>query len=224
MDQIGGKNDGRLERLLSSAVNAPAADEVVLAMWQALQQCSDTAEARNKPEVFGALFHLAPRVSAEERLAMRRDFLEYFRNTPLPINQWPNEAMSYTRKAPYRQRVGLGEGIPWEHDPLSAALSWSSDVGTQTDLTPEYGVAETSTGVFSYLAQAMVSFYDEGLAGMWLLQYPLNQPVPITAWKRQPLQPPFEPTPWQQARELHLRRPDLHFPDHAWPRPGRKDS
>jgi hypothetical protein len=191
----------------------------VAAIWRELLKLAETSESDHKPRIHGALFHLAPLVSANERLAMRRDFLEYFRKTPLPIDKWPDKVMNDIRQSWYFHPKG--EGIPWEDDSLSAALSWSSDVGRQIDLTPENGVAEKFTGVFSYLAQAMVSYTDEGIPGIWLNHNPVNEPLPKFVWKRQPLHLPFEPTPWQQARDLHLRRPDLRFPDPAWARPGR---
>jgi hypothetical protein len=219
---LGREYDDRLQDLLSSAMKSPPAGEVVAAMWQELMKLAETAEPGLKPRIYGALFHLSPLVAANERLAMRRDFLEYFRKTPLPVDQWPDKVMNDIRQSWYYRPKG--EGIPWEDDALSAALSWSSDVGRQIDFTPEHGVAETFTGVFSYLAQAMVSYDDEGLGGIWLNHNPLHEPLPREVWKRQPLHLPFEPTPWQRARDLHLRRPGLRFPDHAWIRPGRSRS
>lgn len=219
---VGRDYGDRLQGLLSSAAKSLPAGDVVAAMWQELLKLAETSEPDQKPRIYGALFHLAPLVSASERLAMRREFLEYFRKTPLPIDRWPDKAMHDIRQARYFRPKG--EGIPWEDDALSAALSWSSDVGRQIDFTPEYGAAEKFTGVFSYLAQAMVSYADEGLGGIWLNHNPVHEPLPRTVWKRQPLHLPFEPTPWQQARDLHLRRPDLRFPDRAWVRPGRSRS
>jgi hypothetical protein len=216
LDLIGLADDERLRSLLSSAVKSLPAYDGVLAMWQELRKLSDPAAYGNKPQIYGALFQLAPRVPVKEQLAMRRGFLEYFRKTPIPTNQWPDKVMYDIRQ--HRYFLHDSESIPWEDDSLSAALSWSSDVGRQVDQIPEDGVAENSTGVFSYLAQAMISYDYDGHARVWMN----HEPVPQTVWKRQPLHPPFAPTPWQQARDLHLRRPDLRFPDPAWARPGRR--
>jgi hypothetical protein len=219
---VGRDYGDRLQGLLSSAAKSPPAGDVVGAMWQELLKLAETSKPDLKPQIYGALIHLSPLVSANARLAMRQDFLEYFRKTPLPIDKWPDKAIHDIRQARYFRPKG--EGIPWENDALSAALSWSSDIGRQIDFTPEYGFAEKFTGVFSYLAQAMVSYADEGLGGIWLNHNPVHEPLPRTVWKRQPLHLPFEPTPWQQARDLHLRCPDLRFPDRAWVRPGRSRS
>jgi hypothetical protein len=215
------KDDSRLRGLLSSAVKNPPPDDVVLAMWQVLRKLATTADSVDKPRVHASLFRLAPLVPVAERLAMRSDFLEYFRATPLPSNKWPDFAMVDVWQ--WRSHYGAGEAVPWEEDSLSAALSWSSDIYEQTDLTPENGVAEQSRGVFSYLAQAKVSYSYEVFTGTWMNQDPINEPVSKSVWKRSPLKTPLEPTPWQQARNLHLKRPDLKFPDHAWPRPGRSN-
>jgi len=213
----GSKNDNRLQSLLSSAAKLPPACDVVQAMWQELRERAKVAtEPALRPKIYSALFHLAPLLPAKERLAMRSDFLEYFRKTPLPTNAWPDNVMDDI--GVYHMFYQYGERIPWENDSLSAALSWSSDICTQTSMFPENGIETKSTGVFSYLTQAMVSYDIDGFSNTW----PTNKPIPGRVWKRLPLQPPFEATPWQQARDLHLRRPDLRFPDHAWARPGRK--
>lgn len=213
--------DSRLRGLLSSAVKNPPPDDVVLAMWQVLRKLATTADSVDKPRVHASLFRLAPLAPVAERLAMRSDFLKYFRATPLPSNKWPDQTMDDVWL--WRRYYPIGEAIPWEEDSLSAALSWSSDIYEQTDLTPENGVAEQSRGVFSYLAQAKVSYSYEVFSGTWMNQDPINEPVSKSVWKRSPLKTPLEPTPWQQARDLHLKRPDLKFPDHAWPRPGRSN-
>lgn len=43
----------------------------------------------------------------------------------------------------------------------------------------------------------------------------LDVPVPARFRRESPPAPPYIATPWQRARELHLRRPDLEFPDRA---------
>ena len=144
LDLIGLADDERLQGLLSSAVKSPPSDDGVLAMWQELRKLCDPAASREQTANLRCLVSTRPSGSVKERLAMRRDFLEYFRKTPIPINQWPDKVMDDIRQRRYFHHDS--EGIPWEDDSLSAALSWSSDVGRQIDRTPEDGVAEKSTG------------------------------------------------------------------------------
>lgn len=132
---------------------------------------------------------------------------------------WPTWAMEPIET---KRSVRGGEAIPWEDDALSAALSWSSEVRREGYRYPGPGVAERSAGVFSYLAQAFVSDEEAGIAPMFLDDYGIDKPIPLPCWARRPLELPVEPTPWQRARALHLRRPDLSWPDHAWYRPGRE--
>jgi hypothetical protein len=209
----------QLSDLLSSAMAKPAPAPVLNAMWHALREQTQDAPKEHKVVAFGALFSLSPQVPREERLAMREDFRRFFEACPVPLIEWPTKAMK-----PRGEGLSLrpGDGIPWEADRLSAALSWASEIKRETDPFPADGVAESSNGVFSYVAQAFVSYAYEPWLGAQLDPYDLKQPTPLSKWKRQPLQLPLEPTPWQRARALHREHPELPWPDRMGFRPRQK--
>ena len=144
---------------------------------------------------------------------MREDFRRFFETCP--TSEWPTAAMEPPGSP------SSGDGIPWEADRLSATLSWASEIKRETYPFPGAGVAEASNGVFSYLAQAFVSYMDEGIPGIFAYPYEIRQPAPLAKWKRQPLQLPLEPTPWQRARALHREHPELPWPERMGDRPRR---
>jgi hypothetical protein len=208
----------RLQSLLSSVVSGPPPAPVVGAMWNALREETRRSEKSRNLIAFGCLFRLAPLIERREGLAMRQDFLRFFASCPIPLGNWPPERMQ--RISLGRHSYRGGEGIPWEEDRLSAVLSWASDIKRETYPFPPYGVPETYTGVFSYLAQAYVSYADEGIPGFFWNPYQIDRSTSLAEWKRQPLRLPLDMTPWQRARSLHRKHPGLPWPDRAWYRPG----
>ena len=182
-----------------------------------LRQRSNSGEQGARLEAFGAMFRISPLMSREQRIEMRKEFLRYFASTPISQGEWPVNPM---REIITGHSFGTDEGIPWEDDGLSAALSWSSKIKAETKFTYGYGESVTRSGVFSYITQAFAPFhrYPD-----WLSTVPplptIREPTVLRKWRRDPLRLPLEATPWQNARALHLRRPDLKWPDRAWYRP-----
>ncbi len=115
-------------------------------------------------------------------------------------------------EAALRNRAGL---IVWNEDALSAEQGWASHICGELSFQQVYNSDPpkviTPTSTFQYLLHAReVAYWAWGIN-----YYIIDSVVPNSARLAEPPELPFEPTPWQQARELHLRRPDLQFPDHA---------
>ncbi len=200
-----------LNLLLASFERRPPSPEVFSAVWEQLLESSGPHRAmQDRLRAYSALLRLAPQASVEKRLAMRERFRGFFAEARLPMSEWPRNELGPDYA--YRTR-GLGEGVAWDEDPLAAEWAWSSEIKLQANIYPNWGTAQKSNGVFSYLAQACSYVVDEGLAGMCCHRPDTRHPMPGSFWNRQPLMQPFEPTPWQRVRQLHLRRPDLDFAD-----------
>jgi hypothetical protein len=191
------RNCWLLYGLLFSMEKSPPGAAVVHAIWNALRQRSQSATIQDKPVIFAALFRLSRLLPRDERLAMRRDFLAAFRTKgfrSLAFTDDDNWGISHD---PWLYPGG-GLGVPWEDDELSAALSWSSNFDRQVHLYPSNVRDPRANDVFHFLSLGSKS---KVFPNPWN-QKPSAMPPPPA---------PFEPTPWQQARELHLRRPDLDF-------------
>jgi len=96
--------------------------------------------------------------------------------------------------------LGGGIGIPWEEDELSARFSWLSHIDRLTHLFPYESNKSHANSAFRYLALGVFP----------MSEIDLRQPT-YDRVKMSPLSAPFEASPWQKARELHLRRPDLRI-------------
>jgi len=90
-------------------------------------------------------------------------------------------------------------GIPWEEDKLSAKLFWSSNFGRLISLYPDEPTHLHASSAFRYIALGVFPRFER--------INPVNSR--FERLDMPPLSAPLEPTPWQKARELHLRRPDL---------------
>ncbi len=187
-----------LFELIKLVEKSPPDAAVIRAIWDALRQRSLQGGNTGRARVFGMLMRLAPGLPHDEQMAMRRDFLSAsyakgFRSIAFNNGEvWgiPWNPLDYP---------GGGLGIPWEEDELSARLSWSSNFERLTHLNPEEPTHLHSSSAFRYLALGVFPRHER-----------IN-PVNSQLERREmhPLTAPFEPTPWQKARELHLRRPDL---------------
>ncbi len=166
---------------------------IIRAIWDELRQSSQSASIEDKAKTFGVLFRLSRRLPLGERLAMRGDFLAAYRTKGFRPSSYD---VNYREPEPPLYYLGGGLGIPWEDDELSAELSWRANVERQVHLYPLMTPELYANEVFSFL---VFGSYREKKSIQW--------PQIVTAMPR--LSAPFEPTPWQRARELHLRRPEL---------------
>ena len=207
-------NGELLDSLILCMERSTADEEVIDAVWAALM--ARTYEGENKRQAYGALFRISHLVGENKREAMRG---EYMRSPP---DEWPANKRSlwgqyYTSvhydmtisKATLLMEMGFddnplaypggGIGIPWESDALSARDSWKTTLGRQLHPDPKVKISAHESSVFAYLSQGFdLERRDDG---MW------NCAARITLSAT-----PFPPTPWQKARDLHRKRPDLVFP------------
>jgi len=188
---IGKENeDSPLHGLITTMETTPPDEAVVRAVWDALLQRSHNA--KYKAEIYGALFRLSHLMPRKERLAMRRDasvgyFLFTNSHTGSGFGYEPNPLLY----------PGGGIGIPWEDDELSAKYSWKTAISRQVKQFPRLKTESHRAEVFSYLAHDVTPIQELGK----------RREGPEVVHPSAPL----PPTPWQRARELHLRRPDLEF-------------
>ncbi len=208
-------HEDALDSFLENLEWSPVGVETLRDIWDwLLGQAQHHPDPKIRLRCYAALFRLSPQVSAEKGRAMREQFRRFFASANVPTFEWPTGVLG----AAYDGRTGRGEGIPWADDQLAAEWAWISAIKLEADIMPDSG-ARKRTGVFSYLAQAVSYAMDEGLAGMCIHRPAMGEPLPISLWNRAPLMQPFEPTPWQRARQLHLSQPELRFPDRLQYRP-----
>jgi hypothetical protein len=202
-------NDEILNSLILAIERSSPGDEVIRAVWDALRARSYDGENRRK--VFGALFRISHRVEEGERWAMRRDYVDASHGGWIPDDQQDAgyhstvaHYVSISSASPIMSHdpnplayPGGGIGIPWEDDALSAGESWRTMVDRQLYRQPVVNASFYRSEVFAYLSQG---FDTDNQIGGW------NQPR-----RDFPLVSPFPHTPWQRARALYGKLPDLDF-------------
>lgn len=188
-----------LTGLLFSVEKSPPNAVVVRAIWDVLRQKSQSAGIEHKTKIFGVLFRMSHLLPRDERLAMRRDFLAVVHAKGISALDFTDDDSWGVPWDPLLY-LGGGMGIPWEDDELSAALSLSSNLGRLSHFYPAELTDMHSNATFRFLALGV------------LPRYKINPRSGHAEFiKMRPLTAPFEPTPWQSARGLHQRRPDLDF-------------
>lgn len=190
---LGQPNLMLLPGMLNCIEKFPTDAAIIRAICDELRRRAQTASIEKKTEIFGTLFRLSRGLPRDERLAMRRDFLTAYHTKRFKSSWYDENLYDYGPPLTY---IGGGLGIPWEDDELSAELSWRSNIERQVHLCPLMKIELSANDVFSFL--------EFGSDRKW----------EFDSWKEKTttmprLSAPFEPTPWQRARELHLRRPDL---------------
>jgi hypothetical protein len=172
------------------------------------------------------LLNLSAWRDPQELADLRDRLLVFFQDTrPSPF-EWVHTMMLPMDPAhdyPRRYAINTGqcrsEWIGWEDDGLSAAFSWSSQVHHELALLPHDWKLRPDDGLFMYLNSFLDACDACPWAGARCEPVALGLAIPSGFRRGLPPDPPFAATPWQRARDLHLRRPDLEFPDRAIYRP-----
>ncbi|MCU0780083.1 MAG: hypothetical protein MUF04_03150 [Akkermansiaceae bacterium] len=202
--------DGFADYLARSSPDPTVIREVVT--W--LESATAAPDAKLAFAAHAALLRLATAGLAPGLETIRARFLHAFHTRQPALDEWPVE--SY-RNLPdqWGPRSRWSEQVPWADDALAAEFAWSSQIKRETGFRA-HAIDEPSHGpVFTYLA-ANLDFTL--LSWDYLSVYSLPEATsPVRSVRRRGGPPalPLEPTPWQRARELHQRRPDLTFPDRA---------
>lgn len=168
---------------------------------------------------FRMLMRMEEGLNPTERDALRESFRDFMERDRPSTSEWKFGPSPYEA----HDEQGL---ISWRDDALSAEFGWHAHIAEETRMREfpmdHFPNPTPSVPVFQHLAFACNpverDWYDEWIS----LPYPLDTPVPRRAWLSAPPGLPFPPTPWQRARELAQRRPDLDFPDRAPYRPSRR--
>jgi hypothetical protein len=175
---------------------SPPAAEVVSAIWDALRAKSLQCTGDDRNTIFGTLFRMSSMVSHGEVMAMRRDYQKAIHTGACGWIDYNDSEEWYIPWNPL-EYPGGGLGIPWERDGLSARHSWSTHFGRLTHLNPDEAKETHADSAFRYLAPGVFPMYQIDLRKRG------NDRV-----RMPPPSAPFEASPWQKARELHLCRPD----------------
>jgi hypothetical protein len=173
-------------------------------------------------------WHVLMKTSAwqnpQERDELRRRFREFFMRERPSLNDWSHTLMLDQNPAPHVTLIyplgedgNRGEWVDWEPDALSARLSWSSQIHHECALLPHDWGVRPNDGLFAHLVNA--SDVCDSTFGIHVNPVPLDGFHASRLWRHPPPRHPFPPTAWQRARDLYLKRPELHFPDRPVFRP-----
>jgi hypothetical protein len=175
---------------------------------------------------YRVLLKLSHWMGPEKRTAFRSRLHGLFNRDRPTLKEWADTMMlPMDPKSDYPKYDAISdvecrsEWVKWEDDELSAQLSWSSQIHQELAMLPHEWRLSPDRGVFMYLNTYLDACFTNGFTGSWF--QPAGLDVALSGRYRRGLPPdvPFEATPWQRARELHLRKPGLDFPDRALFRP-----
>lgn len=210
---------------LGSMRHHPPSEEIRRIIWDHFRKSAESDSRKNRIAAWHVLVHTSDLMEPVERLATRMAFLDFFQRERPSLGEWSSIMMldkDPHRDLPWRYAIWethhRGEWIDWEEDALSARLSWSSQIHHELSMLPHDWNIKPDGGLFMHLNTAI----DVNKATPWdiyLRDCSIDNAVPSGMWRQPPPQLPFPPTAWQRARKLHLKRPDLHFPDHPAFRP-----
>lgn len=191
-----------------SRIAAPqGAYDVAIAHFLRITGSEDLSEQH--VDAYQILLALEPHMSPGTQRGFRRALLAWIGQRPRArFETYVMGSRQLGRPAAWR--------VPWRDDALSAAFSWSGAIRAETDsLLETRDDPSTASAVFRHLTMAC-EMVQPASQGNLRAPFQLDQVVPADRWITAPPELPLVPTPWQRARALHLRRPDLDFPDRAF--------
>jgi len=158
------------------------------------------------------LFELEEHLASSQRDILRREFSDFLERERPSLDEWEPLAKRNHFHAPVNR-------MEWGDDDLSARFGWMGSIYTETahGLMARHKHPDIVDEVFFHLANASTA------TPLRQRRLSLEDVMTSDDWNTRPPKLPLSPTPWQQARELHLRRPDLDFPDRALFRPTRRN-
>jgi hypothetical protein len=219
-------NNFALKPLVQYLARHPPASEVRRVIWEHFGRWLASGTRLQKVTACQVMLKLMGWLEPEERAGFRQRVDQFFKHVRPSLNEWSCTMMlTMNPEHDYPSRYAIAEDqcrsewIPWEDDALSAKLSWSSQIHHELNMLPHDWKLFPQDGLFMYLN----SHIDAWLAPFWggpVCDPPTpGEPVPARARRGAPPDLPFARTPWQRARELYLKRPELEFPDRVMFRP-----
>ncbi len=177
----------------------------------------DEIDPERSATAFHWLLQFSDWLEADERAAFRERFHRFFRTQRISIREWEERFIHYNSIEAYGKLMHRGEQVPWDDDALSAEFSWSSSIHHELAIMPWRAYSEPS--VFRHLHASGTVFFDHGWFAPEFHFASRDAIESFRAYRADVPCPREVATPWQLARALHLRRPDLHFPDRPIFRP-----
>lgn len=210
--------------LFSHLMRHPPDPEVKSVIWNHYRELAETGSPAQRRTAWHVLLKTSTWMSPKDRAETRKKFAQFFLSERPSLSDWPHALMLNMDSQSYPwlafvllAEVHRGEWVDWEEDALSARLSWSSQIHHECALLAHRWNIESNDGLFTHLVNA--SDACSNFFGIHFNIRELHDPHPSHLWRHPPPQAPFPSTPWQRARELHLKRPDLRFPDRPAFRP-----
>lgn len=197
----------------------PPSEEVLDYIHSYFHSHATSGDRSTRLEAFRILLRMEAGMESAMREKFRRDVHQFMERDRPRMSE-----MSFKYfESSLHDRQGW---ILWGEDALSAEHGWREQVageigfGRRAD-TVRKEDADYPDTLFNHLMFANDVFRNS--FGAWYLEpYPLDVPVPSISWLTEPPELPLAPTPWQRARELYQKRPDLEFPDRGLFRPSRR--
>jgi hypothetical protein len=224
IELLAGQSDLVLSGLFVYLTNHPPDDGIKSVILEHYREMTKADGLERRIAAWHVLMRTSGWLDPDERYELRRQFLEFFMRDRPALNDWSHTLMLDRQPAPHVMLIyplgedgHRGEGVNWEQDALTARLSWSSQIHHECALLPHDWGIRPNDGLFTHLVNA--SDVCDSTFGIHVNPIPLDEFHASRLWLHPPPQLPFPPTAWQRARELHLKRPDLHFPDRPAFRP-----
>ncbi|MFU8893239.1 MAG: hypothetical protein ACNA8L_06385 [Luteolibacter sp.] len=210
--------------LFSHLMRHPPDSEVKSVIWNHYREMAETGSPAQRRTAWHVLLKTSTWMSPKDRAETRKRFAEFFLRERPSLSDWSHALMLNMDSQSYpwsafvlMDETHRGEWVDWEEDALSARLSWSSQIHHECALLEHRWNIESNDGLFTHLVNA-----SDACANSFGIHFDireLHDPHPSRFWRNPPPQIPFPPTPWQRARELRFKHPNLHFPDRPAFRP-----
>lgn len=215
--EIDMKEHGNLRVLIEHLVNHPPSPEIRQMILKLLERQVESPDRDVRLTAFHGLLSFSDWFDEEERVEFRKRFHRFFESERPSLDEWQRHYI-HANVIPWGGlNMHRGEQVPWEDDALSVAFSWSSEIHQDLATLP-WQVYDASS-VFRHLHASGCLFIPPGWGEAELAPVSLGHIAPNRAFHDSFASPHLEVTPWQRARSLHLRRPDLKFPDRPIFRP-----
>ena len=220
------RNDSPLTPVVEFLARHPPEPEIRRTIWEHFDRWFTSGERWQKVTAARAMIKLMGWLEPEGRAVFRQRLDRFFVEIRPSLSEWSHTMMltmnpehNFPREYAISEDQCRSEWIPWEEDALSARLSWSSQIHHELHMLPHDWKIYPDDGLFRYLHSHIDACWASPWLGLAFDPAAPGEPVPARARRGVPPELPFARTPWQRARELHLKRPDLEFPDRVMFRP-----